>query len=77
MNFVLSSFKKPHERARQLTDWHQKGGVMILGYEMFRNLTNENSKQFRLALKEVYQKTLIDPGKPTYSATSFNLMPLP
>lgn len=37
------------------------GGVMIIGYEMYRNLTqgrNIKSKK----LKETFQKTLVDPG---------------
>lgn len=37
---------------------------MVLGYEMFRILTNPTTKKFRLSIKETYQKTLIDPGKP-------------
>lgn len=56
-------FKKAHERARQLNQWQTTGGVMVLGYEMFRILTNPTTKKFRLSIMETYQKTLIDPGR--------------
>lgn len=61
---LFTSFKKAHERARQLNQWQSTGGVMVLGYEMFRILTNPTTKKFRLSIMETYQKTLIDPGKP-------------
>ncbi|XP_041845424.1 transcriptional regulator ATRX isoform X2 [Melanotaenia boesemani] len=57
----LATVKKPQERAYALQTWHESGGVMIIGYEMYRNLTqgrNIKSKK----LKETFQKTLVDPG---------------
>lgn len=53
--------KRPQERAFALQQWQESGGVMIMGYEMYRNLTqgrNIKSKK----LKETFQKTLVDPG---------------
>uniref|UniRef100_A0A1A7W7G8 DNA helicase n=1 Tax=Iconisemion striatum TaxID=60296 RepID=A0A1A7W7G8_9TELE len=57
----LATVKRPQERAYALQGWQESGGVMIMGYEMYRNLTqgrNIKSKK----LKETFQKTLVDPG---------------
>ncbi|XP_037637124.1 transcriptional regulator ATRX isoform X2 [Sebastes umbrosus] len=57
----LATVKRPQDRAYALQRWQDTGGVMIIGYEMYRNLTqgrNIKSKK----LKETFQKTLVDPG---------------
>ncbi|XP_027010347.2 transcriptional regulator ATRX isoform X1 [Tachysurus fulvidraco] len=57
----LATVKRPQERSYALQRWHEDGGVMIIGYEMYRNLTqgrNIKSKK----LKETFQKTLVNPG---------------
>uniref|UniRef100_W5N8A9 DNA helicase n=1 Tax=Lepisosteus oculatus TaxID=7918 RepID=W5N8A9_LEPOC len=57
----LATVKRPQERAYMLQRWQEDGGVMIMGYEMYRNLTqgrNIKSKK----LKESFHKTLVDPG---------------
>lgn len=57
----LATVKRPQERAFALQQWQESGGVMIMGYEMYRNLTqgrNIKSKK----LKETFQRTLVDPG---------------
>ncbi|KAM6952473.1 transcriptional regulator ATRX isoform 2-T2 [Lycodopsis pacificus] len=57
----LATVKRPQERAYALQRWQDTGGVMIIGYEMYRNLTqgrNIKSKK----LKEIFQKSLVDPG---------------
>lgn len=57
----LATTKRPQERAYALQQWHESGGIMIIGYEMYRNLTqgrNIKSKK----LKETLLKTLVDPG---------------
>lgn len=41
--------------------WQQTGGVMIIGYEMFRNLTRPN-KNIRKAMREAIEQYLVDPG---------------
>ncbi|KAG2464016.1 ATRX regulator, partial [Polypterus senegalus] len=56
----LATVKRPQERSYMLQRWHEDGGVMIIGYEMYRNLTqgrNVKSKK----LKEIFHKTLVDP----------------
>jgi len=49
-------------RSELLKDWHNAGGAMIMGYEMFRNLSQsarvKNKKQ-----KKIFTETLLDPGK--------------
>lgn len=60
----LATVKRPQERAYALQRWQEDGGVIIIGYEMYRNLTqgrNIKSKK----LKETFQKTLVDPGEDT------------
>jgi len=54
-------FKKNFERKYQLQRWQQTGGVMIIGYEMFRNLTRPN-KNIRKGMREAIEKYLVDPG---------------
>ncbi len=66
----LATVKRPQERACALQRWQEDGGVMIIGYEMYRNLTqgrNIKSKK----LKEIFQKTLVDPGEVTALAKRF------
>ena len=51
-------------RADSLEDWHKNGGVMILGYEMYRNLVaQKNIKNKRW--KKIFTEALCDPGKQT------------
>lgn len=59
----MSKVKQNFERAQMLKEWHEGGaGVMILGYDMYRNLVNgshcKNKKQ-----KKIFYETLADPGK--------------
>lgn len=54
-------FKKNFERKYQLQSWQKTGGVMIIGYEMFRNLTGAN-KNIRKNMKQVIDECLVDPG---------------
>lgn len=54
-------FKQNYERVFQINEWHEEGGVLIMGYDMFRNLTSEG-KRLKKRDKEILQKALIDPG---------------
>lgn len=49
-------------RAYRLDDWWKEGGICIIGYNMFRNLSNEKNKRYKGKMKEIFQKTLVDPG---------------
>ncbi|KAG5264031.1 hypothetical protein AALO_G00271380 [Alosa alosa] len=57
----LATVKRPQERAYAMQRWHEDGGVLIIGYEMYRNLTQGRSIKSK-KLKETFQKTLVDPG---------------
>ncbi|XP_029663032.1 transcriptional regulator ATRX homolog [Formica exsecta] len=59
--YELTKYKKNFERKQQLQRWQKTGGVMIIGYEMFRNLTGAN-KNIRKGMKEVIEECLVDPG---------------
>lgn len=53
--------KKNFERKYQLDNWQRTGGVLIIGYEMFRNLTS-TGKKMRKAMQEAVMRALVDPG---------------
>ncbi|XP_068081267.1 transcriptional regulator ATRX homolog isoform X2 [Anabrus simplex] len=53
--YELSRCRQNSDRAHLLRSWHEGGGVMIIGYEMFRNLSN-------LVNERVFQRTLLNPG---------------
>ena len=58
----MSGEKDNWGRADRLGMWKREGGVMIMGYDMFRNLTNEKNKMFKKKMKETFKETLLDPG---------------
>ncbi|CAG5119169.1 unnamed protein product, partial [Candidula unifasciata] len=57
----LASCKQNAARVEALKEWQANGGIMIMGYEMYRNLTTgsrcKNKRQ-----KKIFQDTLVDPG---------------
>ncbi|XP_031833039.1 uncharacterized protein LOC116427168 [Nomia melanderi] len=57
----LTKLKKNVERKYQLQSWYRTGGVLLIGYEMFRNLSGVNNRM-RKAMKEEVLRYLIDPG---------------
>ncbi|RVE51323.1 hypothetical protein evm_004003 [Chilo suppressalis] len=60
--YELSRYKQNSERAFQLQQWLQHGGVCVLGYEMFRNLSADNNKKFKKKMLKNFQEALVDPG---------------
>lgn len=60
--YEISKYKNNVIRANQLMEWHNEGGVMILGYDMFRNLSNQTTGRIRKKVRESLQTSLIDPG---------------
>ncbi|KPJ17235.1 Transcriptional regulator ATRX-like [Papilio machaon] len=60
--YELSRHKQNSERAYQLQQWYESGGVCVLGYEMFRNLSADNSKKFKKKMLKTFQESLVDPG---------------
>ncbi|XP_060105488.1 transcriptional regulator ATRX isoform X3 [Heteronotia binoei] len=57
----LATVKRPQERSYMLQRWQEEGGVMIIGYEMYRNLAQGRNVKSR-KLKEIFIKALVDPG---------------
>ncbi|XP_052283753.1 transcriptional regulator ATRX-like [Dreissena polymorpha] len=60
--YEMSRVKQNFERAQMLKEWHEsRAGVMILGYDMYRNFVNgsncKNEKQ-----KKIFFETLSNPG---------------
>ncbi|XP_028169324.1 transcriptional regulator ATRX homolog [Ostrinia furnacalis] len=60
--YELSRYKQNSERAFQLQQWFDNGGVCVLGYEMFRNLSADNPKKFKKKMLKTFQQSLVDPG---------------
>ncbi|XP_062560200.1 transcriptional regulator ATRX homolog isoform X2 [Armigeres subalbatus] len=60
--YEISKYKNNVVRANQLMEWHNEGGVMVLGYDMFRNLSNQTTGRIRKKVRESLQTSLIDPG---------------
>uniref|UniRef100_A0A2M4A3R9 Putative transcription regulator xnp/atrx dead-box superfamily protein n=1 Tax=Anopheles triannulatus TaxID=58253 RepID=A0A2M4A3R9_9DIPT len=60
--YEISRYKDNVTRANKLMEWHNEGGVMILGYDMFRNLANPTAPRIRKKVRESLQTSLIDPG---------------
>jgi len=59
--YELSCVKDNWGRSELMSDWQNGGGAMIMGYEMFRNLSQstriKNKKQ-----KKIFTESLLDPG---------------
>lgn len=60
--YDITKLKQNVDRANKLMEWHNDGGIMILSYDMFRNLTNDTGARLRKKVKESLQTSLVDPG---------------
>ncbi|KAE8739325.1 hypothetical protein FOCC_FOCC015174 [Frankliniella occidentalis] len=58
----LTRCKQNMDRSYRLREWREEGGVMVIGYDMYRNLTNPDSKRFRPSIMKTFQESLVDPG---------------
>nr|CAD7400342.1 unnamed protein product [Timema cristinae] len=59
--FELSRCRKNYERVYRLKEWQEDGGVMVIGYDMFRNLVTANTKKLRKKALDIVKSTLLDP----------------
>lgn len=57
----ITRYKQNAERAYRINEWHKDGGVLILGYDMFRNLSSETNR-IRKKQRDIFLEGLIDPG---------------
>lgn len=53
---------KNQDRVKVLKEWHDRGGVMLLGYDLFRILCNLTNGRMPKRQKEQLRESLIDPG---------------
>lgn len=60
--YEINKLKQNADRANKLMEWHNDGGIMILSYDMFRNLSNDTGSRLRKKVKESLQTSLLDPG---------------
>ncbi|XP_061721134.1 uncharacterized protein LOC133527946 isoform X2 [Cydia pomonella] len=62
--FELSKLRKTYERAYQLEDWYNGGGIFIIGYELFRSLTTLDAEldDVRQTIIDKIRTALLDPG---------------
>uniref|UniRef100_UPI00358FFE51 transcriptional regulator ATRX-like n=1 Tax=Myxine glutinosa TaxID=7769 RepID=UPI00358FFE51 len=57
----LTTVKRMVDRARMLRQWMDDGGIMIMGYEMYRNLTSGHGVKSKKQRETIVQ-SLVDPG---------------
>lgn len=57
----MSTIKTTDNRSYALEDWYNDGGIMIMGYEMYRNLSTLRNIR-KAKHKKTFTKTLVDPG---------------
>lgn len=60
--YDMSKYKDKNTRIFNLNEWFEEGGVCIMGYDMYRILTNEKAKGLRKKQREQLQQSLVDPG---------------
>ncbi|XP_064481537.1 transcriptional regulator ATRX homolog isoform X2 [Ornithodoros turicata] len=58
----ISSIKDNYMRVDVLDDWQDEGGVLVLGYDMFRLLVNGRGRRFPAKLRDRIERALLDPG---------------
>ena len=59
--FYVNRYKQNYERVYHINEWYTEGGVLILGYDMYRNLSSETSR-LKKKEKATVQQALVDPG---------------
>ncbi|XP_017291035.1 transcriptional regulator ATRX [Kryptolebias marmoratus] len=57
----LATVKSPLHRLGALQKWQRNGGVLIMGYDMYRNLSKDCTIDSQEA-KKLLKSTLVDPG---------------
>jgi transcriptional regulator ATRX len=68
-HYQLTTIKK-HLRLNHLNYWYETGGVMIMGYDIYRRLANGINIKNKTT-KEALFKCLVDPGPDIVGKTTF------
>ena len=58
-------------RTRKLERWFSTGGILFVGYELFRNMVM--GKRLRKKKKEAFEKFLLDPGLYSFNSQTFSI----
>ena len=66
--YELASSRNNHDRCERIREWHRDGGIMIVGYQLYRILVNSNTKSKKR--KQIIDSCLVDPG----TLVSLNLL---
>ena len=54
--YEMSKEKDNWGRADRISQWFREGGILIIGYEMFRNLVNEKNGKFKKNQREIFNR---------------------
>ncbi len=54
--YGMSSDKDNWARADKMQAWFREGGVLIIGYDLFRNLTNEKNKKYKSKQRKIFNE---------------------
>jgi hypothetical protein len=57
----MATARQSAERLEILTEWKKTGGLLVMGYQLFRILVSYTGRSKKT--KEIYESCLIDPGK--------------
>jgi transcriptional regulator ATRX len=60
--YELGHLKNYGERVQMVQDWQDSGGILIIGYQMFRNLCKGSHIRSRKQ-KKIFYECLSEPGK--------------
>ncbi|CAH1986403.1 unnamed protein product [Acanthoscelides obtectus] len=60
--YELTSCRLNSERQYYIKEWFDEGGVLIIGYTMFRMLSNPDNKKISKKIRAVFQEGLVNPG---------------
>ena len=60
--YEMAQVKKDmYSRCDRVNEWHCEGGVLIMGYEMYRNLSSHRNVKQK-SQRDILTRCLIDPG---------------
>lgn len=59
----MASIKDNASRSMLCQNWQEDGGVLIMSYSLFLNLSDEKKKTVKKEKwRQTFRKTLLDPG---------------
>ena len=58
--YELASRNQPADRNEVISQWRKTGGVLVMGYQLFRRLVSYSGKSRKT--KQLYDSALVNPG---------------